>query len=100
MSSTRASQPRPKSPQRVQAPQSAQTAAPDGALEPDPAGQSPDAPIEFTSDDDVARGNAERANAEPEPVALHDAKVPGVPDAAAARRREAAEREEIEKREP
>ncbi len=53
---------------------------------PDPAGQSPDAPIEFERDDDVARGNAERANAEPEPAALHDATVPGVPDVAAKRR--------------
>ncbi len=42
----------------------------------DPAGQSPDAPIEFTSNTDVARGNAERANAEPEPAALHDAQPP------------------------
>jgi hypothetical protein len=61
-----------------------QKRAPDPAPEaaPDPAGQSPDAPIEFTSDDDVARGNAERANAEPEPAALHDAEVPGKPDVA------------------
>jgi hypothetical protein len=57
---------------------------------PDPAGQSPDAPIEFTSDTDVARGNEERANAEPEPAALHDAEVPGKPDVAAERRHEAA----------
>jgi hypothetical protein len=56
---------------------------------PDPAGQSPDAPIEFTKGDDVARGNAERANAEPEPAALHDAEVPGKPDAAAERRDDA-----------
>lgn len=56
---------------------------------PDPAGQSPDDPIEFTSNNDVARGNAERANAEPEPPALHDAEVPGKPDASK-RRREAA----------
>jgi hypothetical protein len=47
---------------------------------PDPAGQSPEDPIEFTSNTDVARGNEERANAEPEPPALHDAEVPGVPD--------------------
>ncbi len=56
---------------------------------PDPVGQSPDAPIEFTADDEVARGNAERANAEPEPAALHDAEVPGKPDPAAERRNEA-----------
>ncbi len=53
---------------------------------PDPAGQSPDHPIEFTSNDDVARGNAERANAEPEPQALTAAKVPGVTDPAIERR--------------
>jgi hypothetical protein len=46
----------------------------------DPAGQSPETPIEFEANTDVARGNAERANAEPEPPALHDADVPGVPD--------------------
>ena len=56
---------------------------------PDPAGQSPDDPIEFTSNNEVARGNAERANAEPEPPALHDAEVPGKLDASK-RRREAA----------
>lgn len=54
--------------------------------EPDPTGQSPDAPIEFTADTEVARGNAERANAEPEPPALHDAEVPGKPDVAQRRR--------------
>lgn len=68
-------------------PQSSETGAPEPA--PDPAGQSPDDPIEFTSNTDVARGNAERANAEPEPAALHDAEVPGKPDAAQ-RRHEAA----------
>lgn len=58
----------------------------------DPTSQSPDAPIEFEKDDAVARGNEERANAEPEPAALHDAQVPGKPDMAERRR-------EIEKRE-
>ena len=58
-------------------PQSSQPRAP---IASDPAGQSPDAPIEFEADTDVGRGNAERANAEPEPPALHDAEVPGVPD--------------------
>ena len=53
---------------------------------PDPASQSPDAPIEFTKGDDVAKGNAERANAEPEPAALHDAHAPGAPDLAQRRR--------------
>lgn len=52
----------------------------------DPASQSPDAPIEFTKGDDVARGNEERANAEPEPAALHDAHAPGAPDVAQRRR--------------
>jgi hypothetical protein len=51
-----------------------------------PAGQSPDAPIEFSEDNDVGRGNAERANAEPEPAALHAAEVPGKPDPAEHRR--------------
>lgn len=74
--------PEPTKPARP--PQSSQNGAPDPApaAAPDPAGQSPDAPIEFTSDDEVARGNTERANAEPEPPALHDAEVPGKPDAA------------------
>lgn len=62
-------------------PQASQSRAPV-----DPASQSPDAPIEFTRGDQAARGNAERANAEPEPAALHDAQVPGKPDAAAIRR--------------
>ena len=62
-------------------PQSSQNGAPV-----DPAGQSPEAPIEFARGDDTARGNAERANAEPEPAALHDAQVPGKPDVAADRR--------------
>ncbi|HEU0030015.1 MAG TPA: hypothetical protein VFQ53_05240 [Kofleriaceae bacterium] len=51
-----------------------------------PTGQSPDDPIEFEADDDAACGNAERANAEPEPAALHSADVPGKPDAAQERR--------------
>ena len=55
----------------------------------DPLSQSPDAPIVFTSPDEVARGNMERANAEPEPAALHSAKTPGVPDMAKKRRRKA-----------
>jgi hypothetical protein len=55
----------------------------------DPLGQSPDAPIEFEASNEVARGNEERANAEPEPAALHDAEVPGKPDVAQ-KRREAA----------
>jgi hypothetical protein len=59
------------------------------APEVDPLGQSPDAPIEFEASNEVARGNAERANAEPEPAALHDAEVPGKPDVAQ-KRREAA----------
>ena len=59
----------------------------------DPLGQSPDDPIEFTANNDVARGNEERANAEPEPEALHSAEVPGVPDQAAKRREELAKRE-------
>ncbi len=52
----------------------------------DPAGQSPDDPIEFDANTEVARGNEERANAEPEPPALHDAQVPGKADASKARR--------------
>jgi hypothetical protein len=52
----------------------------------DPTSQSPEAPIEFTKGDDVAKGNEERANAEPEPAALHDAQVPGKPDMAEHRR--------------
>ncbi|MBA3454940.1 MAG: hypothetical protein H0T42_17760 [Deltaproteobacteria bacterium] len=75
-------------------PQAVQNRAPEAGPEaaPDPAGQSPDAPIEFTSNDDVARGNAERANAEPEPAASHHAEVPGTPDPADERRHEAAKR--------
>jgi hypothetical protein len=57
-----------------------------------PLGQSPDHPIEFEASNEVARGNAERANAEPEPAALHNAEVPGKPDVAKRRR-------EIEKHE-
>src|SRR3954462_10700665 len=59
---------------------------PASAAAPDPAGQSPEAPIEFTRKDEVARGNEERANAEPEPAALHHAQVPGKPDVAQRRR--------------
>jgi hypothetical protein len=55
-------------------------------VKPAPTSQSPDDPIEFEADDDVACGNAERANAEPEPAALHDAQVPGKPDTAEERR--------------
>jgi hypothetical protein len=55
-------------------------------VEPAPTSQSPDDPIEFEADDEVACGNAERANAEPEPAALHDAQVPGKPDPAEERR--------------
>jgi hypothetical protein len=58
----------------------------DDEPEVDPLGQSPDAPIEFEASNEVARGNAERANAEPEPAALHDAEVPGKPDVAQRRR--------------
>lgn len=86
MPSTRAPDAHPERSPRARPPQSSKNGAP----EPDPAGQSPDAPIEFTSDDDVARGNMERANAEPEPAALHHAEVPGVPDVAEHRRHEAA----------
>ena len=71
---------------RVEAPQAEQNSAPTKV---DPLSQSPDAPIEFSSPDEVARGNTERANAEPEPAALHSAKVPGVPDMAKKRRRKA-----------
>lgn len=53
----------------------------------DPAGQSPDDPIVFSADTEVARGNTERANAEPEPAALHSAKTPGVEDPAEKRRK-------------
>ena len=60
--------------------------APDPA-EVDPVSQSPDDPIEFCADDEVARGNAQRANAEPEPAALHAAKVPGKADPAERRRK-------------
>lgn len=60
----------------------------------DPLGQAPDDPIEFTANNDVARGNEERANAEPEPEALHSAEVPGVPDQAAKRREELAKLED------
>ena len=59
---------------------------PQRAPAPDPAGQSPDAPIQFANTE-VGRGNEERANAEPEPAALHDADVPGILDPAEKRRR-------------
>jgi hypothetical protein len=75
-----------ESPQRAPGSQSPQK---EEDIEPDPLGQSPDAPIEFEADNEVARGSAERANAEPEPAALHAAEVPGTPDVAK-RRREAA----------
>jgi hypothetical protein len=71
----------PASHKPAKTPQASQNGAPV-----DPASQSPDKPIEFARGDEVARGNAERANAEPEPAALHDAQVPGKPDAAAERR--------------
>jgi len=62
------------------------TQPPQRAPEPDPAGQSPEDPIHFANTE-VGRGNEERANAEPEPAALHDADVPGVEDVAEERRR-------------
>lgn len=55
-------------------------------VEVDPASQRPEDPIEFCADNDVAVGNEERANAEPEPAALHAAEVPGKPDPAEQRR--------------
>ena len=64
----------------------------------DPLSQSPDEPIEFTANNDVARGNEERANAEPEPEALHSAEVPGVPDQAEKRREIAAKLEDDDAR--
>lgn len=78
--------PTPRVPARqvpAREPQPSQDRAPD---EPDPTGQSPDDPIEFTGNNDVARGNEERANAEPEPPALHAAEVPGKPDVVQKRR--------------
>ena len=62
--------------------------------EPSPLGQSPEEPIVFCAEDEVARGNMERANAEPEPQALHSAKVPGVEDPAIERREKEHELEE------
>lgn len=82
-------QPKPETPTDL--PHASQNRAPDAPPEPDPLGQSPEDPIEFCADDEVARGNEERANAEPEPPALHDAQVPGKPDAAEKRRELAAE---------
>ena len=77
-----------ESPPPAGSPQSSRKSAPapDHEVASDPAGQSPDDPIEFASDTAVGRGNEERANAEPEPAALHDAEVPGVPDVAQKRR--------------
>ena len=63
----------------------------------DPASQSPDEPIEFCAETEVARGNEERANAEPEPPALHAAEVPGKPDVAAKRREAQREQEDAAK---
>ena len=83
MPPTRAQDALEKSPRSAPPPQSSQNGA---HIAPDPASQSPDDPIEFAADDDVARGNEERANAEPEPAALHDAEVPGKPDLAQRRR--------------
>ena len=82
MSSVRAPDTDPKASKSARSPQSGQ----DGAPEPDPKGQSPEDPIEFCADTEVARGNEERANAEPEPQALHAAEVPGKPDLAERRR--------------
>ena len=73
------------SPSHAESPQSSSDGA-HAQPEADPTSQSPDAPIEFDKNDDVARGNEERANAEPEPAALHDAQVPGKPDMAEHRR--------------
>ena len=84
MPSTRPPQAHQATKSHAPPPQSTQNGAPD------PAGQSPDAPIEFAADTDVARGNEERANAEPEPAALHHAEVPGQSDPAVERRHEAA----------
>jgi len=82
MPSPHVSDPPGKRPSPAELPQASRNDAP----EPDPNGQSPDEPIEFADDSDVARGNEERANAEPEPAALHDAQVPGKPDMAERRR--------------
>lgn len=76
----------PRTPQRA-------NPEPERTPVPDPAGQSPEDPIEFTRNNDVARGNTERANAEPEPQALTSAKVPGVTDPVEERRRIEAEAE-------
>ncbi len=88
MSPPRAPEAHQDSPKSARLPQPVQKGAPDPV--PDPVGQSPDEPIEFAADTDVARGNEERANAEPEPAALHHAEVPGQPDPAVERRHEAA----------
>jgi hypothetical protein len=88
MPSNRAPDAHEQSKSHARPPQPSQKRAPE--VEPDPAGQSPEAPIEFAADNDVARGNEERANAEPEPAALHHAEVPGQPDPAVERRHEAA----------
>ncbi|MGE0399473.1 MAG: hypothetical protein AB7T06_22355 [Kofleriaceae bacterium] len=89
MSTKRAHAPRTESSKPASAPQPSQKRSPDKEpVEPEasPLGQSPEDPIVFCADDEVARGNMERANAEPEPQALHSAKVPGVPDPAVERR--------------
>ena len=75
-----------KQPKNARAPQSSQNRAVEAEPPVDPTSQSPDDPIEFAADGEVARGNEERANAEPEPAALHDAQVPGKPDMAQRRR--------------
>ncbi|MEJ7603006.1 MAG: hypothetical protein WKG01_34280 [Kofleriaceae bacterium] len=88
MSTTRTPEAPSKSPTPAGSPQSSHEGAPapDHDVVADPAGQSPDDPIDFASDTAVGRGNEERANAEPEPAALHDAETPGVPDVAQKRR--------------
>jgi hypothetical protein len=88
MSSNRATDDHKSLVKSARPPQSAQERAPEA----DPAGQSPEDPIEFSANDEVARGNEERANAEPEPAGLHAAEVPGKPDVAAERRHDAAKR--------
>jgi hypothetical protein len=63
-------------------------------IEVDPTSQSPDDPIEFCAEGDVAAGNEERANAEPEPAALHAAEVPGKIDPARRRRHQDTSKDE------
>ena len=86
MPPSRTPQAHDRAPTPAGSPRSPQPGAPAAVPAPDPTGQSPDDPIEFTGDNDVARGNEERANAEPEPAALHAAEVPGKPDVAQHRR--------------